>query len=154
MITFAIVLVLWLLLNWLAPLTLLIDAKKMSLGRLPKELVDLSHEQKITFYTGKLTRGLGFSTSTWPRVFVVFDAEFMRHCTPSLTRFVIAHEIGHCVLGHLRERYLLTVSGFALLPAGKARLLAMENEADDYATKLTGFKREFFKNHLVSAGSY
>lgn len=137
-------LVAWLLLNWLSPRATVLAAERMSPARIPAELNAIAEELGVEFYISNLARGYGFSAWTWPRTIVVFDREFLRQCTPSFVRFVIGHELGHCVLGHLRRRWLYTVTLAVLLPAYRRRLEVFEDEADDYATLHTGMKREFF----------
>lgn len=140
-----IALALWLGFNWLAPLATVSGAQKMSEGRIPAGLLRLARDYRVTFYTSELYRGPGFSAWVWPRHIIVLDAAFLRTLTPEHSRFVIAHELGHVALGHLKIRWLCVVTGLIMLPGIKRRLdIDHESEADTVAERLTGFKREFF----------
>ena len=136
----------WLAFNWLAPLATIRDdrAERMSSGRVPAGIFDAGRALRADFYLSNLVRGPGFSAWVWPRHIVVLDRAFLSHLTPEHIRFVMAHELGHVALGHLKTRWLFVVSGAILLPAARRRLRTHEEEADEYATRLTGFRREFF----------
>lgn len=143
----------WLLLNWLAPRATIATAERMSPARIPAELNVLAKELGVEFYIANLARGYGFSAWSWPRTIVVFDRAFLRQCTPEFVRFVIAHEIGHCALDHLRKRWAYTVTLAVLLPLFRQRLRAFEDEADDYAFQHSGMKREFFNRGNPAANA-
>ena len=134
----------WLVFNWLAPLATLTKAERMSGGRIPQGMLDAGRRLRADFYLSRLARGPGFSAWVWPRHIIVLDRAFLGALTPEHIRFVMAHELGHVALGHLRTRWLFVVSGLILLPAARRRLLAHEEEADEYAVRMTGFRREFF----------
>ena len=137
---------LWLLLNWLAPFATLARAERMPLGRVPIELVAVARQHRARLYVAPLVRLGGYSVLAWPWRLVIFDREFFTRASGAQVRFLIAHELGHCALGHLEHRWLATVSGTVLLPAVRRRLDAMEREADDFARQLTGITpREFYQ---------
>lgn len=137
-------LVLWVGFNWSSPLALLGDAEELSLGRLPAELLARVRAHKVRFYLSALRRGPGFSAWVWPWSFVVFDRQFFRHASPELVRYLIAHELAHFALRHPQRRWLVVVTGVVLLPPVRRWLARCEDEADAFAEKLTGFRREFF----------
>ena len=137
-------LLIWLAFNWLAPLATLSTAEPMSLGRIPEQFVPLAAKLRARFYVSRLYRGPGFSAWVWPQHIIVLDRGFLSGLTPEHVRFVLGHELGHVALGHLRTRWLLVVTGLIALPPARRRLVAHEHEADAYAERLTGFKREFF----------
>ena len=144
----------WLALNWLSPLATLAAADPLSGGRVPAELLERARALRARFYVANLTRGPGFSAWVWPRYIIVLDRTFLSRLTPEHVRFVMAHELGHVALGHLRWRCLAMTSGAALLPLVRRRLEAHEAAADAYAELITGFKREHFDNsgRVVSQG--
>ena len=147
MIWIAAVFALWLAFNWLAPFAVLASAERMSAGRVSETLAAEAARIGVRLYTAKLDRAGGYSVLAWPMKLVVFDRESLARTPAWAWRFLIAHELGHCALGHLRERWLLTVSGLVLLPAARRRLQEMEREADAYAERLTGLAAESFYDH-------
>lgn len=116
----------WLLLNELAPLALLYGAKREH--PMPWALI-----RRARFYSSeKLTGGIACSCVVGP-YFII-----MAHPRVYTERMdlVLAHEIGHCVLGHLRWRWLAQVTGAALLPWVQRRVAKFEGEANDWAFAL------------------
>ena len=134
-------LILWLLFNWLAPLSLLATATRMSLGRIPKDILDRANAYHVHYYVAKLNGSAALSTWLGWKHAVVLDRDFLHHASPGRVRFVLAHELGHCALGHLKRRWLCTVTGLALLPVVSAYLRRKEEEADAYAETLSGLPR-------------
>ncbi len=128
----------WLIFNWLAPLSLLSYCQRISIGRIPKNILDAADAHHVRFYVGKLERSAAFSTWLGWRHAVVLDRDFMHSAPSDVVRFVLAHELGHCVLGHLRLRWLLTVTALAMLPSMRRYLDQKEGDADAYAEALTG----------------
>lgn len=114
------------------------------MGRVPQEIAAVAHQLNVRFYTAELNDAGGFSVLAWPRMFVVFDRESLAQTPAWALRFLVAHELGHCALGHLQARWLLTVSGLVLLPAAQRWLGEMEREADAYAERLTGLEADSF----------
>ncbi|MDZ4346061.1 MAG: hypothetical protein U1E51_26920 [Candidatus Binatia bacterium] len=142
------VLALWVLFNWAAPFATLVDAARISPGRLPAALLTSAGARKARFYTANLPRGkrigLGFSIWAPPFSAVVFDREFFAHASTPMIRFVVAHELAHFSLGHHRMRWWAVVSGAILLPAVRQRLVNTEDEADAEATRRTGLAKSMF----------
>lgn len=133
------------MLNWLSPLATLRGAQELSGGRVPAEILKLARSLGATLYLHDLTRGPGFSAWVAGRGhLIVLDRTFVSKLTPEHIRFVMAHELGHVALGHLKVRWLLVTSGAILLPAARRVLKHHEEEADSFAERLTGFRREFF----------
>ena len=147
MLTFILVLaVAWVAFNLLASYAPLLLAERISPGRLPAELLARGEARTMGFYVGKNRMSYAFSCWVPPdRTIVVFDEAFFRRATPELLRFVIAHELGHAASNHHVWRWFAIVSGAAFFPFVRRRLARHEDEADAYATKLTGFKKEFFE---------
>ena len=140
------ILALWLLFNWVSPFAALVStqAKPISRGRLPAELLEWGKDREVRFYVADLKRGYGFSVWAPPYSIVVFDRRFFTNAYPNAIRYVVAHELSHFVLGHHRRRWLAVVTGLAALPGVRRWLARMEDEADAEAERLTGFKRAFF----------
>jgi len=134
----------WVLFNWAAPFAVLAKALPISRGRLPGELLDWDTDGDVRFYTGPLSGGYGFSIWAPPWSIVVFDRDFFAQASPSLVRFVVAHELAHFSLGHHRKRWFAVVTGVALLPVVRGWLRRMEDEADMVAQLLTKSKRSDF----------
>lgn len=139
-------LALWLAFNIAASYAPLLLAERISPGRLPAELLARGEARRVRFYVGQTVQSYAFSSWAPPLITVViFNREFFRRATPELVRFVIAHELGHAAARHHIWRWFAVVSGLALLPFVRRWLIRQEDEADAYATALTGFKKEFFK---------
>lgn len=137
--------VLWLLANLAAPYAALLLAERISPGRLPAELLARGEARAVEFYLANTTMSYGYSCWLPGRgTMVIFNREFFRRATPSLVRFVVAHELGHAVSHHHYWRWAAVVTGAVLLPWVRRVMLRHEAEADAYAERLTGFKREFF----------
>jgi Zn-dependent protease with chaperone function len=140
------VLLLWFAFNLLAPWAVLAYSEPMSMGRVPQRIAGVAREMDVRLYTSALDSPGGFSVLAWPRTIVVFDRDSLARQPADALRFLMAHELGHCALGHLVERWWYTVTGLALLPVVQRRLLSMEREADRYAEALTGIAAESFYN--------
>jgi len=134
----------WIFFNWLAPWTLLAGAQPMSAGRIAPEIAAHARGLGVRLYVARLAAPGGFSVLAWPRQLVFFDHGSLARTPAWALRFLIAHELGHCALGHIRVRWLMTVTGLCLLPGARRRLRAMEREADAYAERLTGLAAESF----------
>ena len=137
-------LALWVAFNLLAPWAVLAYAEPLSLGRMPAQIADTVRQLGVRVYLAQLESPGGFSVIAWPRTVVVFDRASLSRQPAWALRFLMAHELGHCALGHLAERWWYTVTGLALLPAVQRRLQRMEREADRYAERLTGVAAESF----------
>jgi len=135
---------LWLMLNLLAPYAVLARSQRISIGRLPAELLTLPVYRGVRFYMAELRGGYGFSVWAPPLNLVVFDKGFFAHASPQLIRYVIAHELSHFSLGHHRWRWFAIVSGAVLLPPVRKWLRKMEEEADVEASRRTGLSRMLF----------
>lgn len=146
MIYAAAIIAVWIVFNWLAPFALLPRSEPMSIGRISPEVAARAKVLGVRLYTARLEKPGGFSVIAWPLTLVVFDKDSLSATPPWAWRFLVAHELGHCALGHLRTRWLFTVTGLVLLPAARRRLLAMEREADAYAEQLTGVNADTFYN--------
>lgn len=136
--------VFWLLFNWLAPFALLSRAERMSKGRLPSDLSSMARDLNVRIYTSKLYTSGGFSVMAWPYKLVMFDRESLSRTPAWALRFLIAHELGHCALGHLHRRWWLTVTGITLLPTAQRYLQQMEKDADAFAAGITGIDPQAF----------
>ncbi len=137
---------LWVVFNWLAPFSLLRRSERMSAGRVPSALAHEAQRVGARLYISHLTKPGGFSVLAWPMKLIVFDRDSLALTPAWAWRFLIAHEIGHCALGHLWKRWALTVTGLVLLPCAGWWLNEMEREADAYAERLTGLKAGSFYN--------
>lgn len=139
---FLLLVLLWVAFNWAAPLTVLQEAQRVGLGRLPAEVIQRANAVHVYFYYAELSRGTALSLWSWPWQAVVLNKQFMLTAHPAQVRFVLAHELGHCALGHLRKRWLAAVCGIALLEAPRRWLTCGdEDAADAYAEALTGLPR-------------
>ena len=146
-------LILWLIFNWLAPLSLLAFAERLSIGRIPRNILDKANAYHVHYYVAKLVRPGAFTTWLGWKHAVVIDRDFLQRAHPSQIRFVLAHELGHCALGHMKVRWLCTVTGFALLPPVQRFLRRKEEEADDFAEKLSGIDRAVLTDQKIAANS-
>lgn len=140
---------LWLLFNLVAPYVPLIEAERVSPGRLPRELLARGEAKYISFYIGP-TR-FSYAYSAWAPgkgTVVIFNREFFRRAPPDLVKWVVGHELGHAAAGHHRWRWAAIVSGAVLIPWVRRRLEKHERSADTYALLLTGIKKERFAQFL------
>lgn len=144
---------LWLVFNWLAPLSLLVFAERMSIGRLPKNILDKARAHHVHYYVSKLVQPGAFTTWLGWKYAVVIDRDFLQRAYPSQIRFVLAHELGHCALGHMKLRWLCTVTGLCLLPPVQRFLARKEEEADEFAEKLSGISRAVLFDKKIAANS-
>lgn len=135
----------WLVFNWLAPLSLTFFGLPLSTGRLPGEILYMANAHRVRYYTAKLRGGYAFSTWLGFSHAVFLSEDFMRSAPPAVVRFVLAHELGHCALGHLRWRWLCVVSGAILLPAVRRWLRRQEEDADAWAEALSGVPRSVIR---------
>mgnify|MGYP001597717617 CR=1 FL=1 len=135
----------WVLFNCAAPYAVLVQAERISVGRLPSELLVWPRDRRVRFYLSSLKGGYGFSVLAPPLNLVIFDRAFFAHASPALIRYVVAHELAHFSLGHHYKRWLLVVCGLALLPAVRRLFQRFEDEADAAAAERTGFKRSAFQ---------
>ena len=141
--------VVWVAFNVAAAYAPLLLSERISPGRLPTELLARGEARRVRFYVGTCVSAYAFSSWAPPLwTVVVFDRRFFRQATPALLRFVVAHELGHAANGHHVLRWCAVVSGAALLPAVRRALARQEEQADAYATFLTGFKKEHFREHF------
>ena len=136
---------LWVLANLAASYAPLALSERISPGRLPVELLARGEARRVRFYVGETVASYAFSAWAPPWTVVIFNRRFFARATPELLRFVVAHELGHAAAGHHILRWVAVVSGAALLPAVRRALARQEDSADAYATRLTGFKKEFFE---------
>lgn len=135
---------LWVAFNLIAPYVILLRAERVSWGRLPAELLTAKRDKRVRFYITTLNNSYGYSVfSPWLNL-VVFDKRFFAHASPSLIRFVIAHELAHFHHNHHRKRWAAVVTGLVLIPAVRRWLLRMEDEADAEASRRTGLLRSSF----------
>lgn len=138
-------LLLWLLFNWLAPATVMMyGAERLSLGRLPADLLRRTEAKRVRFYLGTCRRSYGYSVWVWPYTVVIFDRRFFTAASGDLVRFVVAHELGHVIHRDHVQRWWAVVTGVALLPIIKRRFEEQEQSADRYAIALTGLQRSQF----------
>lgn len=135
----------WVLFNCVAPYAVLVQAERISVGRLPPELFLWPGYRRVRFYLTALQGGYGYSVWAPPLNIVIFDRAFFAGASPALIRYVVAHELAHFSLGHHRKRWLLVVCGLALLPAIRRLFRRFEAEADAEAARRTGFTRQVFK---------
>lgn len=138
----------WVLFNIGAPYSVLLKAERVSVGRLPAELLIWPKDKKVQFYMTTLHRGYGYSVWAPPMSLVVFDRDFFKNASPSCIRYVVAHELAHFTLGHHRKRWFAVATGAVLIPAVRRWLLRMEDEADELAEKRTGLSRKLFPELL------
>ena len=142
--TIIILLTLWVAVNCAAPYAVLLRAQKISWGRLPGELLTLPQYHDVKFYMTTLVGGYGYSVWAPGISLVVFDKAFFAHASPTLIRYVVAHELAHFTCGHHRKRWVAIVTGASLIPGVRRWLHGMEVEADGIAVQRTGLNREMF----------
>ncbi len=135
---------LWVAFNLIAPYAVLLRAEPISWGRLPAELLTAERDRNVRFYITTLNNSYGYSVFSPFLNLVVFDKRFFAHASPSLMRFVIAHELAHFHLNHHRKRWVMVLTGLVLIPAVRRWLLRMEDEADVEAVRRTGLERKLF----------
>ena len=138
---FLVLIVAWLLFNWLAPLSLLANATRMSIGRVPKDILDRANAYHVHYYVAKLNGPLALSTWLGWKYAVVLDRNFLQNARADQVRFVLAHELGHCALHHLQLRWLCTVLVLSWIPTVNAYLRRKEEDADAFAEELSGLPR-------------
>lgn len=142
---------LWAIFNWLAPLSILAFAQPLSYGRIPAEIMFHANAKRVKYYVvANLARGYAFSTWLGWRHAVVLNKDFMQYGSPSQIRFVLAHELGHCALGHLKMRWLCVVTGAILLPQVRAYLKRQEDDADKYGEELSCVPRSVLGEHSAA----
>lgn len=141
---FIIILGLWIVFNIAAPYAVLLNAERISFGRLPAELLIWPADRKVRFYMTTLKGGYGYSVFSPPLNLVVFDRKFFQRASPALIRYVVAHELSHFHRNHHIKRWFLVITGFVLFPPVRRWLLRMEEEADELAEKRTGMSRKMF----------
>lgn len=140
----SLLLLIWVVFNWLAPLEVLYRSQRISPGRLPRELLVSGEAHKVHFYLADLTLGYGYSVWSPPMNMIVFDRVFFNRASPHLVRFVVAHELAHFSLNHHRKRWLLVVFCFGWLPWTNKMFQRFEDEADAEASRRTGLTRKMF----------
>lgn len=135
-------LLLWIALNMFSPLSIVTRAKPMSIGRIPADILMRATTENVAYYTDDLLpRGWAYTVWLGNQYAVVIDQTFLKRAQPSQVRFVLAHELGHCALGHIRLRWLAVVSGLVLVPWVRTKLKDLETQADGYAEQLSGLPR-------------
>lgn len=139
----------WLLFNWLAPFSLLLNAERLSVGRIPRDILDKADAYHVQYYTANLLRRGAITTWLGWKYAVIIDKTYMRNAAPAQFRYVMAHELGHCALGHTRSRWLATVTGACLIPPIKAFLQCKEDEADAFAEQLSGLPAAILRNPRI-----
>ena len=73
---------------------------------------------------------------------VVLNTRYVREASREQIRYVMAHEVGHLRLGHARRHFLRACAGYGLVVrASQATLERFEQEADAYASAVTGMSR-------------
>lgn len=141
---------LWLLLNLVAPYSMLARAERCSPGRLPAELLKRGEARSVYFYVGPTA--MSYAVSLWAPglgAVVVFNADFFRRAPPDLVRWVVAHELGHAAHNHHIIRWLFICTGAVLFPWVRRELERHEQAADIYARLLTGIDKEKFAQYLT-----
>jgi hypothetical protein len=136
--TFLLIYLLWIVFNWLAPLSVIALACRMSTASLPGEIIFTARQHKVRYYKTRLNGGYAFTVWCWPYKLVFIDEGFLHGAAPHLIRWVLAHELGHIVYGHTWRRWLYTVTGLILFKRYRWKLLHCEKEADKFADGLTG----------------
>lgn len=143
----------WVIFNWVASLSVLVGAEKLSRGRLPYGLMGSKEASETRYYLAHLPSGYGFSIWAPPLHIIVFDKAFFQKASADAVHFVIAHELGHRKLGHHWKRWLLVISGLILLPAARRWLKQTELEADMYAEHRTGLTWDRIKHRAKMAST-
>lgn len=142
-----VLLLLWILFNWLSPLALLAFSQRMSIGRIPGEILARANKHNVSYYIANLSsRGYAFTTCLGWRYAVVLDRAFLQQAQPAQIRFVLAHELGHCALGHVKLKIICVTTGLILLPFVRDRLKELEEAADEFASNLSGLPRDILRN--------
>ena len=119
-------LLMWLAVNELAPLALLRGARR-------KHPMPWCLLGRVLFYSSeKLTGGIACSCVVGPFYLVIAHPRVYAERMD----LVLAHEVGHIKLGHLRWRWLAQVTGAALIPWVQRRVARFEGEANDFAFDL------------------
>lgn len=113
----------------------------MNVGNLPGEILYRANANRVRYYRAKLDRGFAFTVWSWPYRIVVINDDFLALSRPDIIRFVLAHELGHIVLGHSFARWISVVTGMALFPSVRRWLGRNEGDADEYAEQLSGVQR-------------
>ena len=73
---FLLFLIVWVLINVIAPYAVIARSIPISIGRLPSELLmDVDH-RRVKFYTSNLIGGYGYSVWAPPLNLVIFDKTF------------------------------------------------------------------------------
>lgn len=141
----------WLLFNCLAPLSLLAFAEPMSLGRIPADILKAADAHKVKYFSANLVRGFAFTTWLGTSHAVVLSKRLLEQGYPTQIRFILAHELAHCILGHLRLRWLLTVTGLCLVPPVAKWFRTKEEEADFLAERLSGLPRSVLSDRRLAS---
>lgn len=138
---------LWVLFNWLAPLVIKFTATRMHIGNVPPELLVKASMNKVQFYRAKLVQGYAFTVWCWPIRIVVIDEDFLKRAPADMVRFVLAHELGHILLGHTFRRWFSVVTGLWLFKGVRDYLAKQEESADKFAEELVGIPRAILSSN-------
>jgi Zn-dependent protease with chaperone function len=137
--------VLWVLFNFVAPFAVLKDAKRMTVANLPGEILYRANASKVRYYRAKLYGGAAFTVWSWPYKYIVMSDDFLKMAHPTAIRFVLAHELGHVVLGHTFKKWLAIVLLIGLIPPVHRWIMRDEDRADEYAEQLSGVPRSVLR---------
>jgi Zn-dependent protease with chaperone function len=141
MMTFLIVLALWLLFNELAPLSLLTRARQLKGDQWWRSVRQAIPVKRVSFWaTTARYRGSAFTFQCFCWRFVVIDEVLLSQFPGEEVEAIIAHELAHCALGHPRKRWLAIVSGAIFLKPVADWSMRFEIQADGYAMRVVGFK--------------
>lgn len=132
--------------TWLGTRLLLAGATRL---RMPAEhwTQDLARRAgagPVAFYSKAIDKDTplaAFATWTPTERAVVINLRWILWGSPEELRFIVAHELGHLVLGHSRHGFIRNSLGYGMaIPISAAARRRREDEADTFAWHLTGIE--------------
>lgn len=130
-------------LHWLAPFSIARGRVRLTTRSVTLYGIPALEARRvgIVFYTAQDLKGYAFSCRLGFKRAVVVDETFYCFAQSQVVAFVMAHEIAHHVLGHVRFRWLCQFTFAYLIPAVRRALERTEDEANEWAELATGLPR-------------
>jgi Zn-dependent peptidase ImmA (M78 family) len=113
-----------------------------------------NHEKigKVHVYIQQIRKADGLAYSMWLpwKNIVVLDARMLLDYSNNQINFIVAHEIGHLVLGHCRRSFWRVATGrMMLFVENESERARDEIEADNFARGVTGYDMATHQENLA-----